>query len=671
MHIPHTGKRIVGVVVSVGSLRSRESIGVGEFLDLIDLADLCAKVGIGLIQLLPVNDSGFQSSPYSALTAFGLHPLYLRLGELPEAAGFEAELAALGSKYEKMDRFPYGAILQGKLDLLRRMYLGHAASIAAQAETGGPLDAWIRENPWVMEYAVYRRLKDSYGGAHWKEWPAYASVVSADIRKLWDDRALREEHLFWAWLQRALDEQFGRAAAAVAERGLVLKGDLPILMNEDSCDVWAHGDYFRSDLAAGAPPDMFSPLGQNWQFPIYDWDALAKDDYLWWRRRLEAANRYYGAYRIDHVLGFFRIWAASRRDNSAVLGRFIPSLPIGGGELAQLGFDEGRLRWLSRPHVPTGELYDALRAAGLRDGDGPDSLGAQAGRAFSAALERISSEELWLFKDSIRGERDIQDLGLHPAATEYLQAAWRNRVLLEYEAGNYAPAWSFWDTRAFPTLSEDERRALEQLVAAKRRESEKLWEDQGRRLLSALRSATPMMACAEDLGAVPDCVPAVLQELGILGLRVVRWARRWGEAGEPYEALDAYPELTVCTPAVHDSSTVREWWEREADRNAFRAFLGEPELEDAYTPATALRMLKKISGARSRLCVFQLQDLLHLSPRWYAEKAESERINVPGTVNDFNWTYRIPGTPEELGADGALVAALAELCSVRGTQRKG
>jgi 4-alpha-glucanotransferase len=161
----------------------------------------------------------------------------------------------------------------------------------------------------------------------------------------------------------------------------------------------------------------------------------------------------------------------------------------------------------------------------------------------------------------------------------------------------------------------------------------------------------------------------VLEELGILGLRVVRWARRWGQNGEPYIPLEEYGEQTVCTAAVHDSSTIREWWEREADRDAFRAFIGEPSLSDHYTSETARIILTKVAMARSRLRVFQIQDLLHLSDRWYADDPASERVNVPGSVNDFNWTYRLPAPIDEIAEDKQFISAAQELCEL-GAQKR-
>jgi 4-alpha-glucanotransferase len=615
---------------------------------------------------LPVNDTGYESSPYSALTAFALHPLYLRIGDLPEAASYTRELEEIGRNFGQKERFPYGGILRAKMDLLRKIYAAHKTEIGDRANPQGPLGKWIDKNPWVKEYAVYRRLKEKNGEKSWKEWESHRVVTAKDIEALWEDKPCREEHLFWVWIQEALDTQFSRAAAALAKAGILLEGDLPILMNEDSCDVWAHPEYFRRDLSAGAPPDMYSPDGQNWGFPIYDWEAQAGNDYAWWRQRLKTAEKYYQAYRIDHVLGFFRIWASPQEDNSSIQGRFIPAVPINLRDLTGLGFDEPRIRWISQPHIPTDEVWNALRE-GIQD---PGGHAPEAERVFSRALDRIGQEELWLFKDTIRGEKDIEALGLHPAARGCLLRAWRNRIFLEYERGRFAPLWFYRDSRAYASLSGEERRGLEELLEKKRLDSEKIWEKQGEKLLKVLVASSSMLPCAEDLGAVPGCVPKVLTRLKILGLRVVRWFRDWNAEGAPYIPFEEYPELSVCTLAVHDSSTVREWWDREADQKQFCGFIGYPSLPKIYNPGTAKIILHKTAAAASRFRVFQIQDLLHLSPRWYAPDPGSERINVPGTANDFNWTYRLPAPISELSRDEDLVKAVAELSTIKRKLKK-
>jgi 4-alpha-glucanotransferase len=651
--------RRIGVVVPVGALRGKDGGGVGEYLDLIEFSAFCVETGIGLIQILPVNDTGYESSPYSALTAFALHPLYIRLGDLEEAAPLMDKIAGLGRQFDGEKRFPYYRILRAKMEILREMYAACQPAIIQDAESG-KLAAWIKENPWVVSYAVFRRLKEAHGEKSWKEWDAETGTGTKDIRarieKLWADPKLRVEHVFWAWLQRALDSQFSRAAKVVRDAGILLEGDLPILMNEDSCDVWANRNIFCLELSAGAPPDMYSPEGQNWGFPIYNWEEQAKDNYAWWRSRLGVAGKYYDAYRIDHVLGFFRIWASSRADNSSALGRFVPYFPVMRKDLEQLGFDGERIRWLSRPHVPTGEVWDAL------NGGAPgQDMSAEAGRVFSRALEQISGEELWLFRADISGEKDIYALDLHPAAASFLARAWHNRLFLEYEKDCFVPVWYCRTSRAWASLSEEEKEALEELLEKRRVESEKCWEKEGEKLLSVLIESSSMLPCAEDLGAVPACVPKVLTKLKILGLRVVRWFRRWDEQYQPYVPFESYPELSVCTTSVHDSSTMREWWDREADQEVFSGFLGVPSLPRVYNPGTAKIVLKHAAAAASRFRVFQIQDLLDLSSKWYNSDSAFDRINVPGIANEFNWTYRLPAPLSGILADNDLVHSVREL----------
>jgi 4-alpha-glucanotransferase len=660
--------RLLGTVLPVGALRGSKATAVGEFPDLAEFALLCKKMKIGLIQLLPVNDTGYESSPYFSLTAFALHPLYLRIADLPETESFKDKAAAIDRKFCEEIRFPYQEILRAKMDLLREIYAANESEIVQKSLTGGSLGAWIERNPWVQQYAVYRRLKEANGEKSWKEWPEHRVVTGEDIAALWQDTQYRKEHLFWAWLQEALDQQFTRASKAVAEAGIVLEGDLPILMNDDSCDVWAHPQIFDQNYSAGAPPDMYSPEGQNWGFPLYNWEEQEKDNFTWWRQRLAVAGKYYQAYRIDHVLGFFRIWSSSLYDYSSALGRYIPYVPVTNSDLRKLGFDKGRIRWVSQPHIPTNEMLDAFKANRGSFADDND-ITLALNKIIFKALDRVGDEELWLFKKKIKGEKDIDALKLHPAIRPYLFKAWHNRIFLEYERGKFFPVWYCRDSRAYNSLSDEEKKNLEELLQKRMTKSEKIWEAHGKKLLSILSESSSMLPCAEDLGAVPNCVPKVLAKLNILGLRVVRWCRRWELDNQPFIPFEEYPELSVCTAAVHDSSTIREWWEREADQVQFAGFMGFPSLPRIYNPGTAKIILTRTASARSRFRVFQIQDMLHLSNKWYAEDPASERINVPGTCNEFNWTYRLPASIGEIGKDRELVQAVAELSKVKAAKK--
>jgi 4-alpha-glucanotransferase len=402
---------------------------------------------------------------------------------------------------------------------------------------------------------------------------------------------------------------------------------------------------------------MFSPDGQNWGFPIYNWVEQAKDNYSWWRARIKSTEKYYGAFRIDHVLGFFRIWATSRHYTSASMGRFVPFAPIKKNELLNLGFDGGRLSWLTLPHIPTHEVWDAVQ----RQGGGSNE---DVQMVFNLALERIGSEELWLLRRGVKYECDIAALDIHPAGKAYLIKELGNRIFREYDIETYALIWNYRKSRQYASLSGEERERLENFLAKKTELSEKKWESEAKKLLSVLTEDSSMAACAEDLGVQIECVPRVLNKLKIFSLKVIRWERNWGMEGQPYIPYGEYPELSVCTTSVHDSTTLREWWNSEAEQDLFAAFNGSPALPKSYNPGIARIFLRQAAGAASNWRIFPFVDLLHLTPRWYADDPASERINIPGTYNDFNWTWRLPATIAEIGADTELVNAVKDLSAV-------
>jgi len=664
-------KRLLGAVIPVGALRTGRGIGVGEFSDLADFALLCKKMKIGLIQILPVNDTGFDSSPYFSLTAFGLHPLYLSIEKLNEFdkadSSIKKRVKTAKEKFEPCKRFSHYEVLKEKLEICRLIYNSVKSEIDKSASEGS-LKNWINDNPWIKEYAVYRRLKEKNDLKSWKEWSEYKTVTPADIDNLWKDKTLREDHLFWVWIQQALDDQFSKASKAIEDAGIILEGDLPILMNEDSCDVWAHSENFNLELFAGAPPDMYSPEGQNWGFPIYNWEAQEKDNFSWWRKRLSTAEKYYHAYRIDHVLGFFRIWASSRYDHTSVLGRFVPYVPVTAGDLKKLNFDKGRIRWMSQPHITTGEVWHEFRVNWGYFATEAE-IRATSNKVFTKALARIGDEEMWLFKKNIRGEKDIDALSFHPVIRNFLLRKWKDRFLLEYGKGKFAPVWTHSDTTAYKSLSQEEKDALKYLFERRQIKSERIWANLGMKLLSVLVESSSMLPCAEDLGAVPSCVPKVLSRLQIFGLRVVRWFREWDKDGSPYVPFTDYPKLSVCTPAVHDSSTVRQWWEKEADQGQFAGFIGVPSLPKIYNPGTAKVILSKVASARSLFRVFQIQDLLHLSNNWYSDDPADERINTPGTQSENNWSYRLPAPVSDIAKDKELIAAVTELSRIKAVKK--
>lgn len=658
--------RRTGVVVPLGALYSKKYSVVGEFPALAEFAQFCKKADLTIIQLLPVNDTGTQSSPYSGLSAFALHPVYISLADLPEFSKKYSSDKSFAEKYDGFiknnpykNRYDYDAILNTKTGLLRMLY-----SATETAETGNPseeLAAWIKENRWIIPYAVYKNLKWKYLQSTWKSWEDKDRIVNRqEIAARWDNTDYKKEHLFYAWTQMRAAQQFASAADEVRKAGIILKGDMPILMNEDSCDAWSQPDIFNQSLRAGAPADGENPKGQNWGFPTYNWKYLESTGYEWWKERLASAAQYYGAYRLDHILGFFRIWAVPERDTTAVLGHTEPYKAVTREELHKAGFDDGRIRWLSQPHIGTGVVQDITWNY------------ESAHKILATCMTQLPNEELWLFNPNIKGDKDIYGLDFGTLCNddaanrirEKLAEMWLNRCLIEIEKDMFVPEWTYTSSAPWKTLSSDERQKLQNMFVSLADDEQKLWEKQASDILSALTGSVDMTACGEDLGVNLPCLPAVMKANNILSLRVVRWTREWNRDGQPYVPFSEYPELSVATTSVHDSPTIREWWEQDAYASSLFAktyassFGSQPEEYKSFTPETARCILAAAAGAGSMWCIHPLQDFLYMNKSYWLEKPADERINIPGTVSAFNWTYRMPVPIETIKNDDDLIFSI-------------
>jgi len=628
-----------GVSIPIAALRTQEDCGVGEFADLPKLAAWCASVGLEVIQVLPVNDTGANSSPYSALSAYALHPLYLRLHDLPGSERYQTEIQAFRESTRDGERlhggrFTHGVVLSFKLGIAGLLFDDTRSDVRVDAD----FMSWLTANPWVTNYAVFSVLKRERGGAAWESWGKMADPSERDIRSYWESH--EDRCLCVAWIQHQLERQLSSASRTAQEMGVFLKGDVPILMSRESADVWASRSYFDLDANAGAPPDMFSPNGQNWGFPVYDWDALQADEFRWWKNRILQAGKFFHALRIDHVLGFFRIWSIPRHELTGLLGHFSPSAGVALEELKELGLDEGRVRWLTLPHISREELEAAL--------------GSDAPRAARAYLTRIGSEDMYNISGSFDSEAALQSLSEPATVRDFLLSRHVDRSFLVDDDGQRFPSWYIDRSKGFSSLSEKEKSLLKDLLSRRRKESEEIWERRGRGLLSMLQETTDMLVCAEDLGDVPDCVPKVLAELGIFGLRILRWSREYKKAapGNPARFVppEEYPRLSVCTPSVHDTSTLRAWWEEDAgEREQYYRSLAIPgPCPASLTLDLQQRILSQCLGTGSLLCMFQIQDILDVDQELWSPDPRTDRINVPGTVNDQNWTWRVPLDLEDL-----------------------
>lgn len=656
MKFPGLDGYYTGVAVPVASLRGERDCGIGEFKDLPEFGRMCRDTGLQVLQILPINDTGHDSSPYSALSAYALHPVYMHLQTLPElseeraAAAAAPHLEMLQEAASQAVGIRYQDVLSRKLTALRAIY----DSVHELIEHDNALDDWITRNDWVKPYAVFRMIKDAHGQAAWWQWSELHNPTVGDIESRWADPANTPTLRFYAWVQMRLEEQLLAAAAELNELGVYLKGDLPILMNEDSADVWLHRDIFRLELRAGAPPDMFSRFGQNWGFPVYNWQAMETNNFSWWRARLRQADKFFHLFRIDHVLGFFRIWAVPEENETGTMGFFSPDRYLSREDLYNAGFDDGRIQWLSQPHVDR---------AGIED-----ILGEQTEEIIDKVFSRIGSEDLYTFSEEVEGERKLKELPIEHDRLVRLIDLYGDRALVRIDDEQFAPAWSFRACSRYQSLPEEERHAFEALVGAHAEESERLWEEHGRSLLGFMRREVDMLPCAEDLGVVPACVPEVLADLGILGLRVPRWARKWNESGQPFTRPEEYAYLTVCAASVHDTTTLRGWWYEDPEaRELFWGVLDFSDpVPDSYGPEVARRVMTALSaGAASAIAMFEIQDFFALTEDLLPDDPEDERINTPGTYNSTNWSYRVPDSTAGLRKHKALIEGIRYITASR------
>ena len=293
-----------GIDIPLFSLRTYKSCGIGEFLDLILLIDWCHERGFEVIQLLPLNDSGNDPSPYNALSSCALHPIYLSLGNLP---GRPKPLS--GSSLNNLPRLSYLEVLTLKLNFLRQYFTNEGEKIASSTS----FKQFVEKSPWLIPYALFKVLKDKLQHTPWTTWPQKLKIP--DLNQLQQEHGAEIE--FYLVLQYLCHLQLQEARAHAISKGILLKGDIPILISQDSVDVWSKPHLFNFALAAGAPPDAYNREGQYWGFPLFNWEDLKASDFLWWKERLKAAAQYFDLYRIDHVVGFFRIWAIPTRSLSA------------------------------------------------------------------------------------------------------------------------------------------------------------------------------------------------------------------------------------------------------------------------------------------------------------------------------------------------------------------
>lgn len=647
--LPATLWRGAGVAMPVFSLRSEQSFGIGEFTDLRILADWCHRAGLKLIQILPVNDTSatntwLDSYPYSSISAFALHPIYLCLGKVAIAANKEL-LAKVEVERQRLNALPvmdYEAVWKAKLGLLQQIY---EAQKSRTFKTKAYRDFFSENEHWLAPYAAFCHLRERFGTPDFNQWHEYRDYDADKIAALTAEGSPAFDSVaFNYFVQFHLHLQLKDAADYAHSLGIILKGDIPIGVTPHGADAWQHRELFNLDMQAGAPPDVFTSQGQNWGFPTYNWQRMKADGFEWWKQRFEQMSYYFDAFRIDHILGFFRIWSIPRDETEGLMGQFVRALPVRAAEFANRGITFDRERY-TMPFINDAVL------SGL--------FGSEADFVRQHFLEAPAGT--WRLKSEFSTQREVEAFFAKAEKSERnekIRAGLCELIgnVILFSEDHSADAFHFRfavdKTSSFRNLDLRTRGQVWDLyVNYYFRRQDDFWKSEGLEKLPALKRATNMLICGEDLGLVPACVPDVMRQLGILSLEVQRMPKdsRW-EFSRPAAA----PYLSVVTPGTHDMSTIREWWEE--DRSLTQRFFntemhlpGDAPVSCGSWISRAIIEQHLASPAMWSIC--QLQDLFGIDDELRRKNPAEERINVPANPKHY-WRYRMHLTLESLlGAD--------------------
>jgi 4-alpha-glucanotransferase len=649
--------RGAGVAVPVFSLRTENSFGVGEFADLKPLADWCKKVGLKLIQLLPVNDTSATHSwkdsyPYAAISAFALHPIYLNLATVANA-GNQKLLTLLESERERLNALEtvdYETVMKTKLAFLREIF---PAQKEATFRTAEYQKFFAANKHWLTPYAAFCFLRDKFGTSDFSQWPEHKTF---DAKKISALARNNDDVAFHYLVQFHLHRQLQDATAHIHSAGLVLKGDIAIGVNRHGADTWQQPELFYMDMQAGAPPDPFSAAGQNWGFPTYNWPRMAADGFAWWKHRFAQMGNYFDAFRIDHILGFFRIWSNPAHAVEGILGHFVPAIAIEPDEFPARGvaFDYDRL---TQPFITDAVLTEMF--GGGADLVRREFLIGNGGGGYSLKPEFATQRQVENhFAARTRNERNAKlKTGLFNLIT--------NVILLEAE-GKFHFRFAMEQTLSFKNLPPDGQAKLRELyVDYFFRRQDDFWMREAMQKLPALKRVTNMLIYGEDLGLVPACVPDVMKDLGLLSLEIQRMPKAPGaKFSRPADA----PYLSVVTPSTHDMSTIRGWWteDRALTQRFFNRELGQPgEAPVEVTPKIVEAVVRQHLASPAMWSIFQWQDLLGVDGDLRRADADAERINVPANPN-FYWRYRLHLSLEQLLREEKFISHLARLLRENG-----
>lgn len=609
--------RAAGVAIPVFSLRSEHSYGVGDFGDLRRLVDWVVLTGMRVIQILPVNDTtvnhGWQDSyPYNIISVFALHPHYIDL----EAAGTlkskqkmtqyrrrQQELNALAySDYEAVDRV--------KMEYLRELFEEKGKVVMDSDD----FKTFVRDNEeWLKPYA---------------EWLSQNNQNTPTIQNT---------QSFYFFLQFLLHQQLKAAADYARSKGVILKGDLPIGVNRESVETKEHPELFHLDSQTGAPPDVFTSKGQNWGFPTYQWsDGLIS----WFHKRLHHMEQYFDAIRIDHILGFFRVWEIPEDAIDGLLGHFSPSLPLTVGEIEYFGL-AFRKELFTRPFI-NDRLIDrifGIHAQYVRD----TFLVRKAYNLYDLREDYATQRKV---ATAFADRRDESSLWIRDGLMRLIS----NVLFVEdpRQPEMYHPRIGILNEPIYEALGSEDKDAFVRLYNNYFYQRHSMyWGQQALKRLPAILKDSRMLICGEDLGMLPDCVEPVLDKLRILTLEIQQMPK---QQGFEFAHLEANPYRSVSTISTHDMSPLRLWWQESPERRQrfYVTMLQKEGRAPEQLPAhLAEEIIARHLYCPSMLCILALQDWLAMDGELRSKHPQDERINVPS--DPYNrWKWRMHVTIEQL-----------------------
>lgn len=658
-------RKLAGTLVPVFSLRSKTSYGVGDFGDLKKMIDWVAVTHQRVLQVLPINDTTTthtwtDSYPYSCISIFALHPQYVDLTQLPTLKDGKKRnnFEALRQELNALEQIDYERVNEAKLKYLYEVYLQEGEKMMQ----GKAFKQFFADSEqWLVPYAQYCYLRDKYGTADFSTWPDH-HVWDEKERKVLSTPTSKEykEVAFFYFVQFVLNEQMEVVHAYAREKGVILKGDIPIGVNRNGCDVWMEPKYFNLNGQAGAPPDDFSVNGQNWGFPTYNWDEMLKDGCQWWVRRFQNMNKFFDAYRIDHVLGFFRIWEIPVEAVHGLLGQFAPSLGMSREEIESYGltFHEDQF---TKPFISDWILERVFR-------DRAEEV--------KQRFLNHTHDDIYELRPEVETQRKVEAVFAGKTAEsdiwlrDGLYALISNVLFVRdrKDANKFHPRISAQFDFTYEALYDSDKEVFNRIYNDYYyRRNNQFWYREAMKKLPRLVEATRMLVCAEDLGMVPDCVPWVMNNLKILSLELQSMPK---DSHVRFGYLNNNPYRSVCTISSHDMPTLRQWWDEDYERTQayYNSMLYRGGAAPHPLPGWLARdIISRHLMSPSMLCILSIQDWLAIDEKLRLADQNAERINIPANPKHY-WRYRMHVSIEDLMQNTDFRENLTELVCEAGRE---